>query len=213
MNEKLSCQNWWRRVAVIIILAIMVVTIRYSPWPWDRDSPWTVISAISTAGAVIVSLVMLNREIYLRKQSETKKSLLVEKAITGDLENILPLVSQIHQLLHASMQQELDQDGLRKFIEKIQGNGQLLQTPSIDKIIEFVVSLTEQKQRAALTIWATIPALSRRCSNMRHVGVEMYKYRDAAPEVIQDIKKIVQSSAIFLGERHPALFGLAGLIT
>lgn len=174
---------------------------------------WEAISAIATTGAVLVSLFLLCREILIRRQTETRKAALVEAAIKGDLESILPLISQVHGLLRVSMQQPCSDEELAKVKEKIQENGLMLQTPSMDKTIDCMMSLTKPQQEAAFGIWATIPSLSRRCANAdtKHIGSTMFNYRDATPESMRDIAKIVRHAATFLGEDHPLMHGVAGL--
>lgn len=175
--------------------------------------PWDAISALSTAGAVFVSLFLACREIMIRRQTKLQKSALAEAAIKGDLENILPLISQVYGLIRASEQQPSSDDKLTKAKEKIQENGLMMQTTSMDKTIDCMISLTKPQQEAAFGIWATIPALSRRCANAdtKHIGSTMFNYRDAMSESMRDIKKIVRHAAIFIGKDHPLMHGVAGL--
>lgn len=175
--------------------------------------PWDAISASFTAGAVFVSLFLACREIVIRRQTETRKSALAVAAIKGDLENILPLISQVYGLMRASTQQLSSDDELIKVKEKIQENGLMMQTPSMDKTIDCMMSLPKPQQEAAFGIWATIPSLSRRCANAdrKHIGSAMFNYRDATPESMRDIAKIVRHAAIFLGRDHPLMHGVAAL--
>lgn len=39
----------------------------------------------------------------------------------------------------------------------------------------------------------------------------MFNYRDATPESMQVIEKIVRHAATFLGKDHPVMHGVAGL--